>query len=279
MVKTHLHDVGKARTKERKRSCNSSDLNDWADNLVANLNDNASPAATKKERIEKRLAKKTRREENKQQLQHVNKPFQSTVNVPVEVISKGDPIDIPSLYALPGSCSEVNLRNSLASKRMCKKSMLRLKRLSEKLDECVISVKEKRKSWQAPFLPSSIISNSKTHRRRQVQSMQNGNFYQPRSSDYGGIGLARPSLFITLDDPSWRPKLEEEFLEHVPGFFGKQRNKAMKKQLDGQMLWRQLQKQKKDPSWNKQYLQINGKNISTLSPDERVEALLRAGAI
>ena len=68
---------------------------------------------------------------------------------------------------------------------------------------------------------------------------------QPRPRDYGGLGLARPSLFLRLDDPAFVPKLTEEFQEHIPGFFGKQRTKAMKKQLDGNMLWRQLLEKKR----------------------------------
>jgi hypothetical protein len=65
------------------------------------------------------------------------------------------------------------------------------------------------------------------------------------------------------------PKLEQEFQEHIPGFFGKQRTKAMKKQLDGNMLWRQLAE--------KRYAKVNGRKLSDMTPDERVEALIAAG--
>ena len=98
---------------------------------------------------------------------------------------------------------------------------------------------------------------------------------QPRKRDYGGLGLARPTLFLSLRDPSFLPLLQQEFAEHVPGFFGKQRTKAMKKQLDGNMLWRQLQKQKTQHGSKT----FNGKKLSDMTPDERVEAMIKLGAI
>ena len=94
---------------------------------------------------------------------------------------------------------------------------------------------------------------------------------QPRRNDYGGIGLARKSLFLEMDDPSFRAKLDEEFLEHIPGFFGKQRTKAMKKQLNSSMLWKQMST-KKD-------IKIDGKRLGDMKPDEQVEAMIRAGML
>lgn len=61
---------------------------------------------------------------------------------------------------------------------------------------------------------------------------------QPRKRDYNGQGLVRPTLYLPLDDPSFVPKLELEFAEHVPGFFGRAKTKAAKKQSDGNMLWK-----------------------------------------
>jgi exonuclease VII large subunit len=94
---------------------------------------------------------------------------------------------------------------------------------------------------------------------------------QPRPRDYGGIGLARPSLFLSFTDPAFPPKLEEEFAEHIPGFFGKTRTKAMKKQLDKNMLWKQLAEKKNR--------KINGKKLSSMTPDERVEEMIKMGMI
>ena len=67
---------------------------------------------------------------------------------------------------------------------------------------------------------------------------------QPRVRDYNGQGLVRPSLYIPLDDPGFAPKLELEFEEHVPGFFGKAKKKAAKKGED--MLWRRCLKAKEE---------------------------------
>jgi hypothetical protein len=92
---------------------------------------------------------------------------------------------------------------------------------------------------------------------------------QPERRYYGGLGLARPSLFLSLCDDSFIPKLHEEFQEHIPGFFGKQRTKAMKKQLDGNMLWRQLAQ--------KRHTKVNGKDLSSMTPEQRVETLIAAG--
>jgi hypothetical protein len=91
---------------------------------------------------------------------------------------------------------------------------------------------------------------------------------QPQSSDYSGMGLARKSLYNSFKDPSFFPILEEEFKEHIPGFFGKQRTKAMKRQLDGNMLWRQLA--------DKKNLK---KKFKDMAPDQRVEAMLNSGMI
>ena len=64
---------------------------------------------------------------------------------------------------------------------------------------------------------------------------------QPRTRDYNGQGLARPSLFLPLNDPSFIPKLELEFSEHIEGFFGRSKTKAVKRQMvkdeEKMMLW------------------------------------------
>jgi hypothetical protein len=69
---------------------------------------------------------------------------------------------------------------------------------------------------------------------------------QPRIRDYNGQGLARPSLFLPLNDPSFIPRLEEEFAEHIPGFFGIAKKKAGKRQKAEEegMLWRRCLEEK-----------------------------------
>eukprot|EP00590_Aulacoseira_subarctica_P004141 CAMPEP_0172428600 /NCGR_PEP_ID=MMETSP1064-20121228/47048_1 /TAXON_ID=202472 /ORGANISM="Aulacoseira subarctica , Strain CCAP 1002/5" /LENGTH=229 /DNA_ID=CAMNT_0013173461 /DNA_START=171 /DNA_END=860 /DNA_ORIENTATION=+ len=107
---------------------------------------------------------------------------------------------------------------------------------------------------------------------------------QPRKREYGGLGLARPSLYLDLRDESFIPKLEEEFSEHITGFYGKIRTKAMKKQAEGNMLWRQLLKQKESGGIKPLNVLRNGKMIrgidfSKMTPDQKVEMMIKTGAI
>ena len=89
---------------------------------------------------------------------------------------------------------------------------------------------------------------------------------EPRKSDYGGLGLARPTLYLPFSDPSWIPRLEQAFAEHVPGWSGKPpMMQAMKKQRDSNLLWRRLQREK-----------ASGKGRG-MTADERVEAMLQSG--
>ena len=67
---------------------------------------------------------------------------------------------------------------------------------------------------------------------------------QPRNRDYNGQGLARPSLYLPLNDATFIPRLEEEFAEHIPGFFGKSKVNAVKKQRGEDMLWKKRLEEK-----------------------------------
>ena len=49
-----------------------------------------------------------------------------------------------------------------------------------------------------------------------------------------------------MNDPSYIPKLTLEFEEHIPGFFGKSKVKAGKKQNVDKMLWKRCLKNKED---------------------------------
>eukprot|EP00977_Amphora_coffeiformis_P001043 scaffold220_cov169-Amphora_coffeaeformis.AAC.23 len=94
---------------------------------------------------------------------------------------------------------------------------------------------------------------------------------EPRKCDYGGLGLARPTLYLPFSDPSWLPRLEQAFAEHVPGWSGKPpMMQAMKKQRDANLLWRRLQREKQ------QVVSGNHKG-RPMTPDERVEAMLQSG--
>lgn len=93
---------------------------------------------------------------------------------------------------------------------------------------------------------------------------------EPRKSDYGGLGLARATLYLPFADPSWQPRLEQAFAEHIAGWSGKPpMMQAMKKQRDSNLLWKRLQREK---AVNK-----NSKSTRHLTPDERVEAMLKSG--
>lgn len=100
-----------------------------------------------------------------------------------------------------------------------------------------------------------------------------GGVCQPRKNDYGGIGLARPSLLVGFDDPALLPKIEAEFKEHIPGFFGKQKTKQMKKEASKKMLWKQLA-DKKDLK-----LSIGSKQLAKMTPEQKVEQLIQEGYI
>jgi hypothetical protein len=265
MMKSTQADVRKDGS-VRKDKSRTEDMNKWVSELVSQIKEPA--AVTKADRMERRLAKKRRYEQTRQQDQQ-RECLNASSNKFDRKNSRENRINKASRCPVQ-AFSDSELETD-------RKSVIRLRRLIEKLDERMILVKERRKTRQKPFLPAPVLL-AKTVQRQRLQA-KNGDFFQPRASGYGGIGLARPSLYIPFDDPSWQPKLEEEFLEHIPGFFGKQRTKAMKKQLDGQMLWRQLLKQKEEQSQTKRRIKLNGRDISTMTPDERVEVLLRTGAI
>jgi hypothetical protein len=94
---------------------------------------------------------------------------------------------------------------------------------------------------------------------------------QPRKSAYGGLGLARPTLLLSFDNPNWPRRLAESFAEHITGWSGPApMAHAMKRQRDGNLLWRRLLREK-------QQSQKGGKPQA--SADERAEAMLEAGGL
>lgn len=247
--------MGKKRSNEQRQAKNDAGLLNWATDLARKVRAQApsteNSLTTKEERIAKRSAKRQRREENK--VEHIKKSASLATG---STNTNDDGMDVPSKDGV---------------KRAPRR---RLHLLAEQVQQHTARVKEyslTKSKWPKPYSPVPIVPK---RRKRQRDDS-----HQPRPSDYGGIGLARESLKISFDDPSWQPKLEEEFAEHISGFFGKQRTKAMKKQLDGNMLWRQLlsakQKGTKPIAAHKRHT-IKGKDLSRMSPDERVEAMLQA---
>jgi hypothetical protein len=268
-TQTHLCEDGT----KRKIKFKTEDMNKWVSDLVSRTRDREPSTATKADRMERRSAKKRHYEQTRQQDHQGG--LLNTSSKSSSSKRRRDFLINTSSWSDP---SDPRFPDRTCDRSECetdRKSVIRLKLLTGKLEECLILVEERRRKRQKPFLPVPAPLAKKDQRYR----LHTTNFLQPRASGYGGIGLARPSLYIPFDDPSWKPKLEEEFVEHIPGFFGKQRTKAMKKQLDGQMLWRQLLKQKEKQSQTKRRIKINGRNIATMTPDERVDVLLRTGAI
>jgi DNA polymerase III gamma/tau subunit len=206
--------------------------NNWLTSLIQQ----SGPAAdvpSKAERIQKRQAKKRRREERQQHHEATPSFLQERRRVEADERS-----------------------NKNTSQSTSKK----LKSLAKCMQTCVADFEIKKRNMYVSKEPKG---------KAVVWKKWTPETVQPRKRDYGGLGIARPSMFLALSDPSFMPKLEQEFQEHIPGFFGKQRTKAMKKQLDGNMLWRQLAE--------KRYAKVNGRKLSDMTPDERVEALIAAG--
>jgi len=200
--------------------------------------ESAASLPSKAERIERRNAKKRRRQDRK--------PL--SMNAPSKTKNEQE-------------CERTH-------KRMNGMSEACIQSLARTLERRVMSLQDMSSSRTRPFQSDVVKKGKATAGNRLTDEM-----IQPRRRDYGGLGLARPSMYISLRDPSFVPKLEEEFGEHVPGFFGKQKTKAMKKQLDGNMLWRQLAEKRTDDR------KLGGKKLSDMTPAERVEAMIKAGMI
>jgi len=86
---------------------------------------------------------------------------------------------------------------------------------------------------------------------------------------------------LPFDDPSYVPKLELEFGEHVPGFFGKAKQKAAKKQADENMLWKRCLKAKEEEGAVEAGNEGGGgkrkKKKKGMKLDDRVEGMMRKG--
>ena len=227
------------------------EMEDWALNLAkASTGSASSSIPSKKERMERRAAKQARR------------------SAKLAKSSKGqEEYELRQGTETRQFRTEDNILKRNSHESSSKRRLQDLSSILRSIHKAGIdsdTSKSKRSRIPYTFGSCSVKKMKKAWEERSIQ---------PRKSDYGGIGLARPSLYIGFDDLSFFPKLRLEFQEHVPGFFGVQRTKSMKRQLDGDMLWRQLaQKKKQDVS-------INGKKLSKMSPDDRVMALIESGAL
>lgn len=102
---------------------------------------------------------------------------------------------------------------------------------------------------------------------------------QPRRRDYNGQGLVRPSLFLPLNDPSFVPKLEFEFAEHIDGFYGKAKTKSAKKQSDENMLWRRCLKAKEVEGDSSGSSRKKKKKKRGVGGEDRVDSMIRQGVM
>lgn len=209
------------------------------------------PVLSKQERVQKRAVKKLRRQQHHQQQQNRHddrKQQREGVKGKMLVASK----------------RKTEYNSSQQQRRLKRLAQLVLSLHKEHQQKSDQQKRQQQQRWYAPDKDSDRI------KRKHALNEEN---IQPRPSDYGGIGLARKSLYLSFQDPSHIPKLEEEFNEHIPGFFGKQRTKAMKRQLDGNMLWRKLAEEREKGGG------ILPKKIAQLPPDQRVQAMIDAGML
>lgn len=247
---------------------------------------NASAPLTKAQRIERREQKKAQREERKRlveekRLQRLAKKRQ-TINHGSDggrgtqrVHQKSKPGTSGGMTAtskraltqlstaLDTTISSHSATNSLHPKKRNKKN-----KKNEASDE------------QEPQLINGLpLHEPKGKATKHSTLRHDSKELQPRIRDYNGQGLVRPSLFLDLKDPSFVPKLELEFEEHVEGFFGKAKQKAAKKQSDKNMLWRRCLKAKEEDGGGD-----NGggggkkkKRKKNVGLDEKVEGMMKQG--
>lgn len=95
---------------------------------------------------------------------------------------------------------------------------------------------------------------------------------QPKSKDYGGMGLAKESVWIQLHDVEFREKYLDMYNEHIEGFSGKAFNKARRRELSKDMLWR-VKLREKNESKDK----INGKRSD--ASGEAFESIGKGGQV
>jgi hypothetical protein len=240
---------------------------DWITSLAKqsteSSNNNNIKILSKEDRKRKREAKQERRRIQQQQQQQQQQQHQ---------------------YATINNNNNKDRKGAAAATRLHDISKRRIYRISKQIqdlrkeayhnmkknieDDDIENDRPVIRPYNAKTAAKTIATSNKKRSHRGTNKWSEESI-QPRPSDYSGIGLARQSLYIEFIDPAYYPKVEEEFREHIPGFFGKQRTKAMKKQTDGNMLWRQLVHNKHGMS----------KKLKSMNPDERVQAMIDSGMI
>lgn len=217
---------------------------DWITSLAKNSASNdVNRIASKEDRKRKRQEKKNRRQILQQSIL-LSKPSKQQTSTAIPQVHEAS--------------------SSSAASVMVEISTTRIRCLSKNLQIIRKEIHDNNNTREGSIanIAAATTATSTSIRRRR----QKWKFFQPKKSNYSGIGVARNSMYIEFIDPSYYPKLEEEFNEHIVGFYGKQRTKAMKKQMNGNMLWKRLldTKEKNNTLSKKR----------KLSPDERIKALL-----
>jgi hypothetical protein len=275
-----------ASRKPKSKGDKSSDAHvDWITSLAkesaSNNHGTGDMIPSKEDRKRKRESKKNRRMEQKRQKQ-LEQEQQRLRRKSMEEKTH-EPSESQRLTAPTKISPTSSLQQQSRSLLLLKLSKHRLRRLSQSLEtirndvcEEIVTTKVRpspyydlpgsrnEKAPRTSYSSSELASSKKRKRRKWTADS-----IQPQRSDYSGIGLARISMYIEFADPSYYPKLNEEFREHIPGFFGKQRTKAMKRQTDGNMLWRRLADEKKNNRGN-------NKKYKGMSTDEVVQAIVNS---
>jgi hypothetical protein len=229
-----------------------------------------APTTTKEERIERRMVKKQRRQIEKDLL------YEEMIRGRKQ--RAGEESAAAGVEMSKGRSTKATARKG--NNRTKPVDQERLQRISLALQERLTEIDAafgNHKRPSRPFQPPRAIKNTAfadipaQFRKRKWEEAS----LQPRKRDYGGIGLARPTMYLDLADPSIVPKLEEEFHEHVPGFYGRSVfHNSQKRQASQTALWRTISDRAKSSG-----LKVDGKKLADMHPDERVEAMLRAGLI
>jgi len=238
---------------ERKSSSNFS----GSVGSVNNKSNNSNNFLTKAERIERRDQKRSQREGRKRlaeeaRQQRIARKRQKTKHgseiVRAKSSSGGGNGATPKSRGVITSTTKQAISRLSASLEYTLSSHHVHQKTSISLLPTIRQKKDKNKSSPSTSpSPSNIINglpaelSGKATKRSTLRP--DSKELQPRTRDYNGQGLVRPSLYLPFNDPSFVPKLELEFHEHVPGFFGKAKKKASKKDED-MMLWKKCLKAK-----------------------------------
>eukprot|EP00579_Thalassiosira_antarctica_P001094 CAMPEP_0201869810 /NCGR_PEP_ID=MMETSP0902-20130614/3187_1 /ASSEMBLY_ACC=CAM_ASM_000551 /TAXON_ID=420261 /ORGANISM="Thalassiosira antarctica, Strain CCMP982" /LENGTH=299 /DNA_ID=CAMNT_0048395363 /DNA_START=45 /DNA_END=941 /DNA_ORIENTATION=- len=228
-----------------------------------------SQPLTKAQRIEKREQKKIQREDRKKLVEEARQQQQEArqqrLSKKRQKLNHGKPAAAPTTTSSSAGGTR-NANHGQAQERSGKHGMTAVSkraliRLSTDLDSTLSSIaqqsttsstprsnrtkKNKQQETVAqPKYTNGLSTEPKGKATKHSTLRPDSKELQPRIRDYNGQGLVRPSLYLPFSDASFMPKVELEFEEHVPGFFGKSKTKAAKKQAGENMLWRRCLKAK-----------------------------------